>query len=240
MNSVTAYNVNDADAAEQRVLEQLSLVKRIALHLKGSLPAQFETDDLIQSGMIGLLAAARDYSPDHGASFATYAGIRIRGAILDEVRQINWSPRSVQKKAQQLSRAEREVVARLGPDATDKDFADELGISLTDYHEMVRDVASSSLMYLEDVEVDPAMNEPNPAEAVIENGMKEAVIDCIDELPEREKLFMSLYYTEELNLKEIGAVLGVSESRACQIHTQALKRIRGKMQTWNNEDGSRF
>ncbi|MCB1692959.1 MAG: RNA polymerase sigma factor FliA [Pseudomonadales bacterium] len=229
MISTNAYAEHATSVEEARVLEQLPLVKRIALHLLGSMPAGIEADDLIQAGMLGLLAAARDYSPDHGATFSTYAGIRIRGAILDEVRQLNWAPRSVQKKAQMLSRAERAVTSRLGDNATDQDFATELGVDIAEYHDMVRDVASGQLVYLEDEDPEYAQSEGDPAITVSDDDLREAVAGCIEELPERERLFMALYYQEELNLKEIGEVLGVSESRACQIHGQALSRIREKM-----------
>ena len=235
MISAEAYQDQARAHQEQLVVEQLPLVKRIALHLKGSLPAHIDTEDLIQAGTLGLLAASRDYSPDHGASFSTYAGIRIRGAILDEVRQISWSPRSVQKKAQMLSRAEREVNAKLGEEATDRDYAEALGVPVTEYHGMVQDVVAGNLLSLDEIDYDGAQPDQDPAEAVVEGSVRDAITDAIELLPEREQLFMSLYYKEELNLKEIGAVLGVSESRACQIHGQALKRIRANMTEWQEE-----
>ncbi|XOV90813.1 MAG: RNA polymerase sigma factor FliA [Pseudomonadota bacterium] len=227
--SRNAYAAENAALEEQRVLEQLPLVKRIALHLFGSMPSGIEMDDLVQAGMLGLLAAARDYSPDHGAAFSTYAGIRIRGAILDEVRQLNFAPRSVQKKAQMLSRAERTVTARLGNTATDSDMAAELNVPLGEYHDMVRDVAFGQLVHMDDDAQDLFESDSDPAGSVEAQDTRQAIADCINELPEREKLFMALYYQEELNLKEIGEVLGVSESRACQIHGQALSTLRRKM-----------
>lgn len=232
MNASMAYTSQDSQVIEERVHENLSLVKRIAYHLIGKLPSGIESDDLIQAGMIGLLAAAKDYSPDRGASFSTYAGIRIRGAILDEIRHTNWSPRSVQKKAQMLSRAVHRVEARTGHQATDKELADELGVSLDEYHNMARDVASSQLLYMDDDGPEQCVESENPVSLLQDDGLKQAVIGAIDGLPEREKLVMALYYQEELNLKEIGEVLGVSESRVCQIHGQALIRLRSRLDIW--------
>lgn len=236
MSAANIYAKHAGSEEHRRIIEQMPLVKRIALHLLGSLPSTIEADDLIQAGMLGLMAAARDYSPDHGAAFSTYAGIRIRGAILDEVRQLNWAPRSVQKKAQMLSRAEREVESRVGEKASDQDMADELEVSINEYHNMVRDVASGQLMYLDEDDQEPGGPDENPEDVAQSDGFKDAVKDAITLLPEREQLFMALYYQEELNLKEIGQVLGVSESRACQIHGQALGRIRGNLEHWTRAD----
>ncbi len=232
MNASRAYARQDKQLVEDRVNENLALVKRITFHLMAKLPAGIESDDLIQAGMIGLLAAAREYSPDRGASFSTYAGIRIRGAILDEIRHINWSPRSVQKKAQMLSRAVQEVESRSGSQASDRQLADELGVSLDEYHDMARDVASSRLLYLDEDETEQGNDLENPVSRLQDDGLREAVVEAIDELPEREKMVMALYYQEELNLKEIGEVLGVSESRVCQIHGQALVRLRANLDVW--------
>lgn len=232
MSVSMAYADQDRENIEARVSENLSLVKRITYHLMGKLPTGIESDDLMQAGMMGLLAAAKEYSPDRGASFSTYAGIRIRGAILDEIRRTNWSPRSVQKKAQLLSRAVNSVEARTGCHATDRDLADELGVSLEDYFDMARDVASSQLLYLDDGEPEQSPESENPVSLLQDDGLKQAVIEAIDELPEKERMVMALYYQEELNLKEIGQVLGVSESRVCQIHGQALTRLRSRLDVW--------
>lgn len=231
--SDVAYSAEDRDIIEARVHEQLPLVKRIAFHLLGRLPARTDVDDLLQAGMMGLLAAARDFSPSHGASFSTYAGIRIRGAILDEIRQSNWAPRSVQKKSQVLAKAVRDVEARTGQSASDRELADELGVSLDEYHGMAQDVASGQLMYMDEETTDSFESEDDdPFGQIQDKELKEAVIEAIERLPEKEKLVMAMYYQEELNLKEIGQVLGVSESRVCQIHGQALTRIRARMQSW--------
>ncbi len=232
-----AYSAEERDIIEARVHEQLPLVKRIAFHLLGRLPARTDVDDLLQAGMMGLLAAARDFSPTHGASFSTYAGIRIRGAILDEIRQSNWAPRSVQKKSQVLAKAVREVEARTGQSATDRELAEELGVPIDEYHAMAQDVASGQLMYIDDDATDSFESaEEDPFGQLEDSEMKGAVMDAIDRLPEKERLVMALYYQEELNLKEIGEVLGVSESRVCQIHGQALTRIRAKLSFWTEEE----
>lgn len=224
-----------SEAEEQLILDNMTLVKKIALHLLVRLPYGTEADDLIQAGMIGLMAAARDYSPNHGASFSTYAGIRIRGAILDDIRQNSWAPRSVQKKSQLISKAMKDVQARTGEPATDRSLADELGVEIDEYHEMSRQVASSQLVHF-DMEVDePGESMESPESIFEEELFKGAIRHAIDDLPEREKLFVALYYQEELNLKEIGKVLGVSESRACQIHGQAVARIKSVMEEWTTQ-----
>lgn len=216
---------------EQLIREHMPLVKRITLHLMGKMPSGIEADDLMQAGMMGLLAAAKDYSPDHGASFSTYAGIRIKGSILDEVRHLSWTPRSVQKKSKMLSQAVRAVEAQTGEAATDRALAEELGVELDEYHQMAREVSSGQLIYVDEEEA--FENGSDFLEKEMEDDdLKLAIRNSIDHLPEREKLFMALYYQEELNLKEIGEILGVSESRACQIHGQALSRIRARMQEW--------
>ncbi len=231
-----AYATENKHIIEERITSNMTLVKRITYHLMGKLPAGIESDDLMQAGMIGLMAAAKDYLPDRGASFTTYAGIRIRGAILDEIRQINWSPRSVQKKAQVLSRAVQEVEARSGGHATDRQLSEQLGISLEEYHNMARDVAASQLLYIDDDEPDHMIESEDPITVLEGDGLKAAVMAAIDHLPEREKLVMALYYQEELNLKEIGEVLGVSESRVCQIHGQALTRLRARLDVWADDE----
>ena len=234
MNAMT-MPVQDLGAETNRIVEQIPLVKKIAMHLLARMPAGIEADDLIQAGMIGLIAADRDFSPDRGASFSTYAGIRIRGAILDEVRQHSWAPRSVHKKSQMLARAVRSVEARTGEAATDVALAEELGVGLDEYHAMAQDVATGQLVALPEDDYEYSLHsDETPETQLEEEGLKDVIRGSIDDLPEREKLFMALYYQEELNLKEIGEVLGVSESRACQIHGQALSRIRARVNTWSD------
>ncbi len=236
------YNQVRQDPQQELVQRYAPLVKRIAHHLVARLPAQVVVDDLIQSGMIGLLEAARKYDPGKGASFETYAGIRIRGAIIDEVRKGDWTPRSVHRNSRRISDAIHAVESRLGRDAQDPDVARELGVSLDEYHELLRDSASARLFSYEELsdvgEHGPleqvASDAPAP-DAQIEGGaFARALADAIGLLPERERLVLSLYYDEELNLKEIGQVLGVSESRVSQIHSQAALRLRSRLASWRS------
>lgn len=221
------------------VEKHVPLVKRIAYHLLGRLPADVQVDDLIQAGVIGLLEAARLYDASQGASFETYAGIRIRGAMLDEVRRSDWTPRSVHRNARRVSEAVRAVEHREGREAQPQEVAAELDVGLDEYQRMVSDAVSSRVLSFEDI-FEPESegenrlpgSEPDPLERLQEEGFREALAGEIDRLPEREKLVMSLYYDDELNLREIGEVLGVSESRVCQLHGQALVRLRARMTDW--------
>nr|WP_296748858.1 RNA polymerase sigma factor FliA [Thioalkalivibrio sp.] len=221
------------------VEKHVPLVKRIAYHLLGRLPADVQVDDLIQAGVLGLLEAARLYDASQGASFETYAGIRIRGAMLDEVRRSDWTPRSVHRNARRVSEAVRAVEHREGREAQPQEVAAELDVGLDEYQRMVSDAVSSRVLSFEDI-FEPESegenrlpgSEPDPLERLQEEGFREALAGEIDRLPEREKLVMSLYYDDELNLREIGEVLGVSESRVCQLHGQALVRLRARMTDW--------
>jgi len=221
---------------DQRILEHIGLVKRIAYHLLHRLPSSVQVDDLIQAGTIGLIEASKHYDASQGASFETYAGIRIRGAMLDEVRQGDWAPRSVHRKMRQVSEAIREIEHTSGRDAKDADVAQKLGISLNDYHDIMRDSAAARIFSLdaedEDHPLQIGSDEREPSSILHEEGFDRALVKCISELPEREQLVMSLYYNDELNLKEIGQVLEISESRVCQIHGQALARIRARLSDW--------
>lgn len=238
MSHVGAYNAiaSARPAAEELVERHAALVKRIAYHLAGRLPSSVEVDDLIQAGMIGLLEAASHFSSDRGASFETYAGIRIRGAMIDALRQLDWAPRSVHRKARQAADAMREIQGSRGRAASDTEIASAMGIPLDEYHGIVQDAAACQMTSLDDVlgisdipgaDLDPQLDAESGA-------LRTAVADAIGALPERERLVMSMYYDDELNLKEIGAVLGVSESRVCQLHGQALVRLRSKLGTWQH------
>jgi RNA polymerase sigma factor for flagellar operon FliA len=236
MSAVGAYSAvaNARGGADELIERHAGLVKRIAYHLAGRLPASVEVDDLIQAGMIGLLEAAAHYASDRGASFETYAGIRIRGAMIDALRQLDWAPRSVHRKAREAAEAMRAIELARGRAASDTEIAAAMGIPLSEYHGIVQDAAVCQLSSLDEVAgiAEIPGNEPDPL-LLAENGaLRAAVAEAIAALPERERLVMSLYYDEELNLKEIGEVLGVSESRTCQLHGQALIRLRGKLATW--------
>jgi RNA polymerase sigma factor for flagellar operon FliA len=222
------------------VLQYAPLVKRIAHHLLLRMPSSVQVDDLVQSGMIGLLEAARKYDLSKGASFETYAGIRIRGAMLDEIRKGDWAPRSVHRKTRQVADAIKAVEMRTGTDARDQDVAAELEMSLEDYHAILQDASGSRLFSFDDMlEGDDSMIEkvagevPNPLEGLQNDMFRGELAAAIATLPEREQLVLALYYDEELNLKEIGQVLGVSESRVSQIHTQAALRLRSRLNGWD-------
>ena len=239
MNGVSAYSEAQSDGREARILENIPLVKRIAYHLLNRLPPSVQLDDLIQAGVIGLIEAAKNFDPTQGASFETYAGIRIRGSMIDEIRKSDWTPRSVHRKARQVSEVVREIEHRTGCDAKDAEVAETLGISLDDYHHILQDVSSSKVFSLDELQESGErgmsvgrVNLHDPLSGLQTEGFKQTLVDAIKGLPEREQLVISLYYDDELNLREIGEVLGVSESRVCQIHSQAVIRIRARMGDW--------
>jgi RNA polymerase sigma factor for flagellar operon FliA len=226
---------------QELVLKYADLVKRIAYHLVSRMPPNVEVDDLIQSGMIGLLDAAKHYSATKGANFETYAGIRIRGAMLDEVRKSDWTPRSVHRNMRQMADVVRKIENGKGHDATPTDIAEGLGVSIDEYHKLVQDAASCRLFSFDQMgtsedessPADHARDErPGPFDHIEDSGFRDAMAKAIETLPEREKLVLSLYYDEDMNLREIGEVLEVSESRVCQIHGQALVRLRARLAEW--------
>lgn len=235
-----------AESETELVQRHSGLVKRIALHLAARLPAHVELDDLMQAGVIGLIDAARHYNGTRGASFETYAGIRIRGAMLDELRHTDWAPRSVHRRLREVTQAIRDIEQETGREARDPEIAQRLGIALSEYHEIVQDAARCHVVSLDaqrDEEDTPLMDCADPSDGPLERLQSDEFRRCLTEaiagMPERERLVMSLYYDDELNLKEIGAVLDVSESRVCQIHGQALVRLRARMSEWTGANARR-
>lgn len=236
MIAYNAQRLNSATEQEQLIADHIELVKRIAYHLIARLPAHTEVEDLMQSGMMGLLEAARNYDASRGASFSTFAGFRIRGAMLDEVRRHDWTPRSVHRKQREVTTAIRELEAETGRQPKPAEIAARLDISIDEYHKILRDSAGCSLFSLSD-----ALDETKPTRQLVSDDgadpdqlcsdeqFREEVVEAIHRLPEREQMVLSLYYERELNLKEIGEVLGVTESRVCQIHGQALARLRARI-----------
>ncbi|OXY83805.1 RNA polymerase sigma factor FliA [Oceanimonas doudoroffii] len=215
-----------------------ALVRRIAQHLLARLPDSVQLDDLVQSGMVGLLEAAKSFDASKGASFETFAGIRIRGAMLDEIRRGDWVPRSVHRNGRQIAEAMHAIQRREGRPAQDREVADELGVSLTQYHTMLADVNHGKLLEMDEFEqgveyqADPAVHTGSPFAGMARDRFQRALADGIKTLPEREALVLSLYYDEELNLREIGEILSVSESRVSQIHSQAMLRLRSRLKDW--------
>ncbi len=241
MSGVTLYAEMQTNNADERVIQHVPLVNRIAYHLKGRLPDTVQIDDLIQAGMLGLLEAVKNYDNSQGASFDTYAGIRIRGSMLDEVRRSDWTPRSVHKKARMVSEAIKIVENQLGRDARDIDIAEHLGINLEEYNHIIQDTSGCKTLSVEALSEsgDQVLNsseEQEPVDLLGEEKFQQALAKAIEELPERECLVVSLYYDEELNLREIGEVLDVSESRVSQICSQAMLRLRARLSDWYDEE----
>lgn len=218
------------------------LVKKIAYHLLARLPASVQVDDLIQSGMIGLFEAYNNFDSSKGASFETFAGIRIRGSMIDEMRRGDWTPRSVHRNSRMVSEAIKSLAYSLGRDATDQEVADELNLSVNEYHQILSEVSNGKILSIDDLGVtedslklDESCYTQNPYQNIEHQIFKKTLAHCIATLPERESLVLSLYYDEELNLKEIGEVIDVSESRVSQIHSQAMHRLKAKMQAWKHQ-----
>lgn len=225
---------------EQFITEYTPLVKRIAYHMMAKLPASVQVDDLIQAGMIGLLDAVGRYEGSYGRQFESYAAQRIRGSILDELREADWLPRSLRKKMRQIEAAMRTLEQRLGHSPSEQELSQELNMTLGDYQEALQDARGGQLIYYEDFQEEDedhfldrlcATQDNQPFDHLLEKNLREMLIDAIDKLPPREKLVMGMHYEEEMNLREIGEVLGVSESRVCQLHTQAIARLRSRLRT---------
>ena len=232
----TAGTALDEQAKEVLVKTHTLLVKRIAYHLLGRLPRSIQLEDLMQAGMVGLLEAAGHYDATKGASFETYAGIRIRGHMLDEVRRNDWVPRSVYRNARLIAKAVQSVENAHTRDAKDDEIAKELGVSLNDYHHMLNDANGAHLYGFDDLGVtddslkgEGAAQMPEPHASALKDEFKDRLAHIIEGLPEKERLVLSLYYEHELNLKEIGELLDVTESRVSQIHSQATHRIRARI-----------
>lgn len=248
MNGASMYATMQTSGtdANDLVIKHVPLVKRIAFHLMGRLPDSVLVDDLIQAGMLGLLEAVKNYDTSQGASFDTYAGIRIRGSMLDEVRRSDWTPRSVHKKARMVSEAIKAVEFNTGREARDTDIAEYLEIGIEEYNHILQDSVGCKTLSVEQltefgdsVFTDKHTELSEPIDVLGNEDFKQALAKAITQLPEREQLVVSLYYDEELNLREIGEVLNVSESRVSQISSQAMLRLRARLTDWVEEKGNR-
>ena len=227
---------------DELMTEYAPFVKRIAYHMLTRLPAGIQLEDIIQTGMIGLFEALKGYDMSKGASFETYARIRIQGSIIDEVRRSDWTPRSVYRKSRELSEAIRAIESEHGRDAKDVEIAEYLKLSMDEYHNMVKDAAGCQLLSYEDIVATGGCSDEhetsdlsNPYLELQTESFKQVLAEKIMSLPERERMVMALYYDEELNMREIGEVLGITEGRVCQIHGQALLRLRSRMNDWVEE-----
>lgn len=233
------YMMRKLSKSEELIEQYSCLVQRIAYHLKARLPANVLVDDLIQVGMIGLLDASNHYDPSQGASFETYATIRVRGSMLDELRRNDWAPKSVHRKARDLLEVVQKLETELGREAKPAEIAARLEISLDEYFQLVQESNASRILNFVDLGVEaevhehhhavPQNDEAEPLHDLQNEQFKEHLVSAISALPEREKLVVSLYYDEEFNLREIGEILGVSESRISQLLSQAHTRMRGYM-----------
>ena len=233
------YDAHGKSDKNQLLEEHALLVKRLAHQLKAKLPASVEVDDLIQAGMIGLLDAISRYEETHGAQFETYAVQRIRGAMLDELRSSDWLPRSMRQNMRKIEVAMNALQQRLGRPPAESEAAKKLKLSLADYQELLSEGGGHQLVYYEDFHEGDGNEHfldrycadlsDDPLQALVNSGFRAAVVNAIKVRPEREKILMGLYYEQEMNLKEIGAVMGVSESRVCQLHSQAIARLRSTL-----------
>lgn len=235
------YTASGTLDTQQRIAEFAPLVRRMAHHLAAKLPPSVQIDDIVQAGMIGLMDAAARYQDGQGAQFETFASQRIRGAMLDELRSNDWLPRSTRKALRKIESAVHKLEQRLGRPPQEPEIAEELGVKLPEYQALLQEARGYELIHLEDFgrdEDDDFLerhcpdNRGNPLERLQDARFRGALVKAIEALPEREKLLMSLYYEQDLNFKEIAAVLEVSESRVCQLHSQAVARLRSKLREW--------
>ncbi|MBP9764183.1 MAG: RNA polymerase sigma factor FliA [Gammaproteobacteria bacterium] len=225
------------------VTKYAQLVKRIAQHLLGRLPPSVQLEDLIQAGMIGLLEAFKNYDFSKGASFETYASIRIRGSMLDEIRKGDWAPRSVHRNTRRIAEAIREIENQEGRDPRNFEVAKNLNMNLDEYHRLLQDSNGSRMYAFYDVGLNEeiisegmAVTSLSPLDGLQQADFKQSLERGIETLPEREQLVLRLYYDEELNLRKIGDILGVSESRVSQIHSQAMGRLQSRLKEWRAKD----
>ncbi len=234
------YSTYDESQVESCVVKFAPLVKRIAHHMMASLPPSVQVDDVIQSGMIGLLDAVRRYRETEGAQFETYAVQRIRGAMLDNLRQSDWLPRNLRRGLRKIESTISRLQQAHGRPPSEQELAVAMDMTLADYQELLQDARGYQVVSYEDLKGSEdesfmdrycADERPDPLGALLDQNLRENLVEAIEALPEREKQVMGLYYEQELNLRQIGEVMGVSESRVCQMHTQAVARLRAKLRT---------
>lgn len=214
--------------------EHLDLVKREALYMKLRMPDTVELDDLVQSGMLGLIDASKRYDPIQGVNFEVYARKRIRGAIIDEMRRNDWVPRRIRTQAKEIDQAIQQLNSKLGRQPEDREIAKHMGLDIDAYHSLLAATNGTLLVSFDEIgltQVEESANShfESPFDYLLEAGVQKEIADAIRSLPEREQQVLALYYTEEVNMREIGEILGVSESRICQIHASAMARLRASL-----------
>jgi RNA polymerase sigma factor for flagellar operon FliA len=232
----------DQGLRDRLILTYAPLVKYVAGRLGSGLPSHVEDSDLVSYGLLGLIGAIERYDPERDIKFETYAMARIKGAIIDELRSLDWVPRSVRSRAREIERAIAELEAKLGRAPSDEEIADRLGLSAEELEESLTDISRSTIGALDELwsvsgEGDQVSlldtiedtSGPRPSDALDETELRETLADAIARLPEREKIVVTLYYYEELTLREIGEVLGVTESRVSQLHTKAVLRLKARL-----------
>jgi RNA polymerase sigma factor for flagellar operon FliA len=232
------YTASGTLDRDQLVTHYAPLVKRIAYHLMAKLPSSVQVEDMIQNGMLGLLDAINRYEEGLGAQFETYAVQRIRGAMLDGLRENDWLPRSLRRDMRRIEAAVSALEQRFGRQPNESELAASLGMPLPEYQKMLQEARGYQLVYFEDftdgeeedfLERNCAGPEAEPLEHLLNKDMRQSLVNAIEDLPEREKTVMGLYYERDLNLREIGEILGVTESRVCQLHSQAIARLRSRI-----------
>jgi RNA polymerase sigma factor for flagellar operon FliA len=228
-----------AEAKNTIAVHYLGLVKLVAGRMAMNSPSHVDKDDLVGWGVLGLLDAINKFDPDHKASFETYASTRIRGAIIDQIRSLDWAPRSLRRKARELGRASDKLKSELGRKPSDKELADEMGIDEDALFELTTEIHGAYVLSLDaKISDDPEGGEtslgkimsdtssPTPEESALRTETQERLANAIAKLSESERQVITLYYYDELTLKEIGKVLGLSESRICQIHRAVIKKMK--------------
>ena len=234
---------------DELILEHLPQIKYIAQRISAKLPSHVELNDLVSAGILGLLDAIEKFDPNRGVKFKTYAELRIKGAILDSLRNLDWAPRSLRKKSKDLERVYRELEQRLGRPATDKEVCESMEISLEEFYELVDQIKGLNLGSFQELasQEDDKNSEPlvkyipdapqmDPFFLFHKSEIQNILSGAVDALPKKERLVVSLYYFDELTMKEIGKVLGVNESRVSQLHTKAMLRLRTKLRKVNGQD----
>lgn len=231
----------DGKLRDQLIMDYAPLIRFVAQRISARLPSNIDIDDLISAGVIGLMDAIEKYDPSRDNKFKTYAEFRIRGAILDELRSQDWVPRSVRDKAKRIEKTYAELEQKFGRAVSDEELSGALGINLEEYYEMIAKVKAVTLLSIDEIsgtsqhdrksllECLESVGTKNPFTQLKSKGVKELLVRNIEELPEKQKLVLSLYYYEDLNLKEIGRILEVTESRVSQLHTQAVEKLRSKL-----------